>query len=107
MLKSDMEWEEFGMRLLQVTNNVDIAPIEGNSLLEKCKRLLNLWKLRNSKPEWEQVLAALKEIGLNNLATELKDAIVIQQPKAGGHTHHDQAGGHTHHDQAGKQVAKP
>ena len=83
------------MLLLQITNKDDLASIKENSLSEKCTGLLDLWKKRNPKPEWEQVIAALRKVNLNHLATELETAIVSQN------------GGHTHRDQAGEQVLKP
>ena len=91
-MDNDTEWEVFGLHLLQITNTEDLASIEGNSLLEKCKGLLNLWKRRNSKPEWEQVIEALRKENLNHLATELEAGIVMEQPQNGSHTHHDQTG---------------
>ena len=97
-LENDTEWKKFGMLLLQTKNKDDLALNKGNSLLEKCTGLLDLWKKRNPKPEWEQVIETLNKVKLNHLATELEAAIVIEQP---------QNGGHTHHNQAGEQVLKP
>ena len=91
-MENDTEWEEFGMHLLQTTEKDDLALMRGNTLLDKCKDLLYLWKKNNSKPEWEQVTQALRRANLNHLAMELEKAIVIEQPRDGGHTHHDQAG---------------
>ena len=80
-LKCDMEWEKFGMKLLGTTDNHElILRIEGNSLKEKCRDLLSLWKKTTSNPKWEQVIQALREVNLLRLATELETALVAVQP---------------------------
>ena len=81
---SNTQWEKFGMVLLHTKNKDELTMIEGNSesFLEKCKGLLNLWKKNTSNPKWEEVIQALREVNLNNLATELQTAIVTEQPKS-------------------------
>ena len=97
-MENNIKWQQFGMVLLHTTDKDGLTSIKEDSLQGKCTSLLDLWKKRTSEPEWEQVAEALKEIDLNNLATKLKKAIVIKQPKDGD--------GHTHPYQAGEQVLK-
>ena len=97
-LKNDMEWENFGMNLLKTESKDELILIsqEAKTLLEKCVKLLELWKERTSEAKWEQVIKALKSVSLNRLAGELKNALKQEQPhntrtyRAGtkrGHSH--------------------
>ena len=91
-----MEWEIFGMYLLGTNDSQKLISIrqnnQGNSLKEKCRDLLNLWKTESkSSPNWEQVIQALKKVNLNDVATELERAIVLKTD-AKHHTHDDQVG---------------
>ena len=100
--KSDMEWEKFGMYLLDTNDNQKLISIrqnnQGNSLKEKCWDLLNLWKTESKfSPNWEQVIQALKEVELNDVATELETALKTDATC----TNIDED--HTHDDQVGKQ----
>ena len=74
-----MKWELFGLYLLETNNNQVLTLIqqneEGKPLVNKCRALLDLWKRRNAKPKWEQVINALKTVKLNWLATELEVAL--------------------------------
>ena len=77
------------MYLLGTNDNQKLISIrqnnQGNSLKEKCRDLLNLWKTESkSSPNWEQVTQALKEAKFNDVATELETAL--------HHTHDDQVG---------------
>ena len=75
-LENDMNWELFGMYLLDTTDDKELTLIqhkeEGKPLVNKCRALLVLWKGRNANPKWEQVIEALRNAKLNQLATELE-----------------------------------
>ena len=93
----NMQWQKFGMLLLHTKNKDELTMIEGNSFLEKCTGLLNLWNKKTSNPKWEEVIQTLREINLNHLATQLQAAIVSEQLKSTytvgeHHTHHEQVG---------------
>ena len=93
-LENNTQWEKFGMFLLHTKNKDELAMIEGNSLLEKCDGLLNLWNKKTSNPKWEEVIQALRKVNLNRLATELQEAIQLKStyPVGDHHTHHEQVG---------------
>ena len=95
-----MGWEKFGMYLLGTNDNQKLISIrqnnQGNSLKEKCRDLLNLWKTESkSSPNWEQVIQALKEAEFNDVATELETAIVLKT----GATCTSHIDHHAHNDQ--------
>lgn len=70
------------MYLLDTTDNSKLILIQQNSrentLQEKCKELLSLWKRTTSNPKWEQVIQALRKVNLNYIATKLETAIVVE-----------------------------
>ena len=81
-LENETEWERFGMHLLNTTDKQDLISIQqkerGNSLENKCKSLLELWKKRTHEPKWEQVVQALTKVNLNELCARLQAALRIE-----------------------------
>ena len=99
-LKNDTEWERFGMYLLDTRDKKELTLIQqnekGNSLMARCKSLLELWKSRTAEPKWEHVIQTLRKVDLNQLATELETSIIrLEQPNGTCTVHVDD---HQTHD---------
>ena len=81
----DADLSTFGMSLLNIENpgdkhnqkNVQLTDIVMSEIdiKEKFKQLLNGWVTKRRDPKWENVIAALRCIGLHNLADELADEL--------------------------------
>ena len=73
------------MHLLDTTDKQDLISIQqqekGNSLEDKCKSLLELWKKRTHEPKWEQVVQALTKVNLKELCAKLQRALRKEQPQ--------------------------
>ena len=83
--RDESEWLKFGLRLLNTTDKTELSKIQHKypdkgKILSKCMDLLDLWKKTNSNPEWKQVIQALREVNLLNLAMELEKAFKPKQP---------------------------
>ena len=67
------------MKLLQTDSNKDIKlidPEEKKPLTDKCKDLLDFWKSNSDRPQWEEVIEALRNTtGLRNLATAFEESL--------------------------------
>lgn len=94
-LKDEMKWETFGMILLKTKNKGPLELIrdecKGNTLQEKCKLLLEKWKMEeDDKAQWEQVIEALRDpmVKLNHLARELQEALMSKQQPRGFGNHY-------------------
>ena len=77
-LGNTTRWEEFGMKLLHTNDNEvvkSIDPENKQSLTEKCKGLLDLWKDSTDDPKWEEVIVVLRDMRLRDLATKLEKAL--------------------------------
>ena len=80
-LEDDINWEQFGMSLLDITSNERLKLIlqecEGKPPVTKYKRLLEVWVKGTPKLEcrWEKVIGILKKMGFGQLASDLTDAM--------------------------------
>ena len=79
-LEDDDAWEEFGLNLLDATSKEDLVLIKqkaNGTLKSKCTKLLQHWKAHapKSKRRWEQVVDSLHDLGYEELAEELAEAL--------------------------------
>ena len=80
-LENDINWEQFGMNLLDIINNERLKLIlqecEGKPPVTKYKRLLEEWVKSTAKLEcrWEKVIRILENMGFRQLAWDLADAM--------------------------------
>ena len=96
---AETRWDEFAMKLLGDNEDTNIGQIKKNNtdFVDRCSALLKHWKITTEEPRWDQVVAVLKEINLNEPAGKLNEALtslkdrgssVKQLPQREvGHTH--------------------
>ena len=72
------KWKDLGVQLLRCNQqnelNIEEADHPGNSR-ECCKRVFEIWLNTTADATWDQLIAALKSVGLNHFASELNGSI--------------------------------
>ena len=77
---NDVQLSRFGINLLDLDEeapNMQLMLIvkTGDDIKAKIAKLLNLWVTTRKDPNWENLIAALQYIGLDNLAKALTDEL--------------------------------
>ena len=73
------KWHDLGLELLEQEDEETLNEIKINNpsdVRECCKQMFQLWLSKCTNATWKQLIQALKEIELNNLATEIEGMLM-------------------------------
>ena len=72
-------WHDLGLELLEQNDKVKLNIIKINyagDMTESCKEMFQLWLRTYPNPTWNQLIQALKEVELNNLAAKIEGKLM-------------------------------
>ena len=72
-------WHDLGLELLEQEDEGMLNEIEVNypsDVTKRCKEMFCLWLDRCPNATWNQLIQALKEVGLNNLAAKIEGMLI-------------------------------
>ena len=72
------KWQDLGMKLLgkDAAYVLDTIKAKNNDIVEECcKRMFTEWCRRTRKTSWKQLIEALKEVKLTQLASKLEELL--------------------------------
>ena len=75
------KWRDLGIELMgqdAVPSLCVIRKDYPNNVEECCSRMFTEWRQRTPKASWKQLIEALKEVKLTQLASELKELLIPQ-----------------------------
>ena len=73
------KWHDLGLELLEQEDEERLNEIEANNpndVSKCCKEMFQLWLRKSPSATWNQLIQALKEVGLNNLAATIEGMLV-------------------------------
>ena len=73
------KWHDLGLELLEPEDEGELNQIRINHPLDNgecCKQMFELWLERYPHATWNQLIKALKEIKLNQLASKIDDMLI-------------------------------
>ena len=73
------KWHDLGLELLEQDDEENLNEIEANNsndVSKCCKEMFRLWLRKCTNATWNQLIQALKEIELNNLAAKIEGMLV-------------------------------
>ena len=73
------KWHDLGLELLEQEDEERLHEIKTNNpndVGECCKEMFQLWLRKCSNATWNQLIQALREIELNNLATTIEGMLI-------------------------------
>ena len=73
------KWRDLGIVLMgqDADTDLDIIRINHpNDVEECCSRMFTKWRQRTPKASWKQLIEALKEVNLTQLASELEELLI-------------------------------
>ena len=73
------KWHDLGLELLEKEDEEKLNEIKTNNpsdVSECCKEMFQLWLRKCTNATWNQLIQALKEVELNNLATTIKGMLL-------------------------------
>ena len=73
------KWHDLGLELLEQEDEEALKEIESNNPTDVgvcCKKMFELWLSKCSSATWDQLIQALREIKLNNLATRIEGMLI-------------------------------
>ena len=73
------KWRELGIVLMGQDAVTDLDTIRvdyPNNVKECCSRMFTTWHQRTPKASWKQLIEALKEVNLTQLASELEELLI-------------------------------
>ena len=77
--KVSSKWYDLGLELLEPEDEANLIEIESNNPSDAgrcCKEMFHLWLRKCTNATWNQLIYALKEIELNNLATTIEEMLI-------------------------------
>ena len=77
------KWRDLGLELLEQEDEGKLKQIKSNNpndVEECCTEMFVLWLEKYSTATWNQLIQALKEVDLNNLATEVEGKLMDTAP---------------------------
>ena len=80
-----------GLELLEPEDEVKLNEIQYSGhrdISERCKQMFQLWLERCPDTTWEHLIQALREVGLNQLASNYKIHHMLQTPEGTYHELH-------------------
>ena len=69
------KWHDLGLELLEQEDEAKVNEIETNNpsdVSKCCKEMFQLWLEKCTNATWNQLIQALREVDLNNLATTIE-----------------------------------
>ena len=69
------KWHDLGLELLEQEDEETLNQIKSDNpkdVNECCKEMFQLWLRKCSTATWDQLIQALREVDLNNLATKIE-----------------------------------
>ena len=73
------KWRDLGIVLMgqDAVTDLDVIRINHpNNVEECCSRMFTKWRQRTPKASWKQLIEALKEVDLTQLASELEELLI-------------------------------
>ena len=73
------KWRDLGIVLMgqDAVTDLDVIRIDHpNDVQECCLRMFTKWRQRTPKASWKQLIEALKEVDLTQLASELEELLI-------------------------------
>ena len=73
------KWHDLGLELLEKEDEEKLNEIESNNpndVGKCCKEMFQLWLRKCTNATWNQLIQALKEVELNNLATTIEGMLI-------------------------------
>ena len=73
------KWRDLGIVLMgqDAVADLDVIRINHpNDVEERCSRMFTKWRQRTPKASWKQLIEALKEVNLTQLASELEELLI-------------------------------
>jgi len=73
------KWHDLGLELLEQEDEQKLHGIKINNpkdANECCKEMFQLWLEKCSNASWNQLVQALREVELNNLATKVEEMLM-------------------------------
>ena len=73
------KWHDLGLELLEQEDEEKLNEIETNNptdVSKCCKEMFQLWLRKCTNATWNQLIQALKEIELNNLAATIEGMLI-------------------------------
>ena len=70
-----VKWHDLGLELLEQEDEETLNQIKANypnDVSECCKEMFQLWLSKCATATWNQLIQALREVDLNNLATTIE-----------------------------------
>ena len=80
----DVKWYDLGLKLLEQQDEERLNDIMRNNLNDpgaSCKEMFQLWLRSCSNATWNQLIEALREVELSNLATEIEGMLIPTGPE--------------------------
>ena len=80
------KWRDLGIVLMgqDAVTDLDVIKINHpNDVEECCSRMFIKWRQRTPKASWKQLIEALKEVKLTQLASELEELLIPSQELEG------------------------
>ena len=80
--EASIKWHDLGLELLEPEDERKLNEIQYSShrdVSERCKQMFQLWLERCPDATWEHLIQALREVGLNHLATTI--FLMLQSPE--------------------------
>ena len=72
------KWHDLGLELLEPADEGKLNEIKSNNPQDNgecCKQMCQLWLEKSQDPTWSQLIQALREVGLNQLASNVDDIL--------------------------------
>ena len=99
------KWHDLGLELLEQEDEEKLNEIKKNNpsdVSECCKEMFQLWLRKCTNATWNQLIQALKEVELNNLATTIEGMLMpteeIVSASAGAYVIIDNSYNYNMHD---------
>ena len=76
------KWHDLGLELLEQEDEERLNDIKKNNpsdVSECCKEMFQLWLRKCANATWNQLIQALKEVELNNLAATIEGMLIPTQ----------------------------
>ena len=73
------KWHDLGLELLEQEDEDGLNEIESNNpndVSKGCKEMFQLWLRKCTNATWNQLIQALKEVELNNVATTIEGMLM-------------------------------
>ena len=79
------KWHDLGLELLEQEDEEKLNEIETNNpndVSKCCKEMFQLWLRKCTNATWNQLIQALKEVELNNLAAKIEGMLIPTEDTA-------------------------